>query len=270
LADPADLARVTCQPQTDWPAGYPMLSAAITKLSGDFIVTDAIIDAIALALVLLAAGSLIRRFHAAGRSDTAYRWFLAFTAISFAPYVYLTTTDLFSLGLYLTAAVVALRIAERPPALAASAGAGALLWLAAVTRYNYVPCSPASRSPSAWSAYSAGRPPVPVRGRLRRRRSHPEPGTQALAAPERGPAASLRRRGGWYRQPALAGPVRVEGFLLSRSVLSRVKRIIPARLRVCCSPHSPSRCSSWPARRHGPSPASGVRAEATRSRWGSS
>ena len=91
-ADPADLARIPCQPQTDWPAGYPMLSAAITKLSGDFIVTDAIIDAIALALVLLAAGSLIRRFHAAERADTAYRWFLAFSAISFAPYVYLTAT----------------------------------------------------------------------------------------------------------------------------------------------------------------------------------
>jgi hypothetical protein len=46
---------------------------------------------------------------------------------------------LFSLGLYLTAAVVALRIAERPPALAASAGAGALLWLAAVDhRWTYL------------------------------------------------------------------------------------------------------------------------------------
>lgn len=138
-ADPADLARVTCHPQTDWPAGYPIMSAAITKLSGDFIVTDAIIDAMALALVLLAAGSLIRRFRPGERSNTAYRWFLVFSAISFAPYVYLTTTDLFSLALYLTAAAVALRIAERPPALAASAAAGTLLWLAAVTRYNYVP-----------------------------------------------------------------------------------------------------------------------------------
>ena len=119
--------------------GYPLLSAAITKLTGDFILTDVVIEALALALVLLAAGSLIRRFHAGERPDTAYRWFLAFSAITFAPYVYLTTTDLFSLALYLTAATVALRIADRPPAIAASAGAGALLWLAAVTRYNYVP-----------------------------------------------------------------------------------------------------------------------------------
>ena len=67
-ADPADLARVSCEAQTAWPAGYPLLSAAMTRLTDDFIVTDAVIEAVALALVLLAAGSLIRRFQAdAGR-----------------------------------------------------------------------------------------------------------------------------------------------------------------------------------------------------------
>ena len=228
-AEPADLARVTCQPQTDWPAGYPMLSAAITKLSGDFIVTDAIIDAIARALVLLAAGSLIRRFHAAERSDTAYRWFLAFSAISFAPYVYLTTTDLFSLGLYLTAAVVALRIAERPPALAASAGAGALLWLAAVTRYNYVPllaCVPITfglvgilRRDGRLFRSAAACVAVALILSLALRLSLPRNG--ALLPHSAG-------GGGWYPGNLRSlDPFALKAFFYLDPVLSRVKRIIP-------------------------------------------
>ncbi len=228
-ADPADLARVTCQPQTEWPAGYPLLSAAITKLTGDFIVTDVVIEALALALVLLAAGSLIRRFHAGERSDTAYRWFLGFTAITFAPYVYLTTTDLVSLALYLTAAAVALRIADRPPAIAASAGAGALLWLAAVTRYNYVPllaCVPITfalvgmlRRDGRLFRSAATCIAVALILSLVLRLSLPRNG--ALLPPSAG-------GGGWYPGNLLSlDPFAFKAFFYFDPLLNRLSRVIP-------------------------------------------
>ena len=225
----ADLARVSCEPQTLWPAGYPLLSAALTSLTGNFIVTDALLGAIALVLVLLAANGLIRRFQTGSGDETAYRWFLVFSAIGFAPYIYLTTTDFLSVGLYLTAAAGALRIVDRPPAVGTSVAVGALSWLAAVTRYNYVPllvCIP-------FTLAGAG----VLRGDRRLFRSAAVcTGVVLLlvvafrvALPHNGALLGASSSGGWYPGNLLSlDPFAAKAFLYLDPVLRRLDKIHPA------------------------------------------
>ncbi len=133
-----NLAEITCSPQTWWAAGYPVLLSWLYYFTNDFIVSDYILICLGFLILLLSAYFIFESINHSLAIISPFHLFLLFTAFSFAPYHYLTTTDLLCFAFFVAGCAASLPIIKGDyffPSILT----GLLFFLSGFIKYNFYP-----------------------------------------------------------------------------------------------------------------------------------
>ena len=133
-----NLSEVTCEPQNWWASGYPFLIGWLYYFSGDFIVSDYILISFALLILFFSAFIIFESINHSSEIVSPFFLFLLFSAFSFTPYHYLTTTELLSLA-FLAAGCAASIFIIKGSYFLACILAGLLFFLSSFLKYSYYP-----------------------------------------------------------------------------------------------------------------------------------
>lgn len=133
-----NLAEITCEPQTWWASGYPVLLSWLHYFTKDFILSDYILICLGFLILFLSAYFIFESINYSLTIVSPFHLFLLFTAFSFAPYHYLTTTDLLSFAFFVAGCAASLYIIKGDY-FSPSILTGLLFFLSGFIKYNFYP-----------------------------------------------------------------------------------------------------------------------------------
>jgi hypothetical protein len=133
-----DLSQVKCEPQTWWAMGYPFVLSYLHYFTGDFLVSDFILICFGLVVFFLSAYFIFENISYSARIVSPFHLFLIFSAFSFAPYQYLTTTDLLSIAFFTAGCAFSVNILKNEYVLP-SILTGFFFFLTGFFKYSFYP-----------------------------------------------------------------------------------------------------------------------------------